>query len=76
MESCDGALAKDYLYNLRTSLQRELFYNGKSLLLLTKDWIHDLKKLVIKKFQGQVVDSQTAGTSCKTPKITSHVYYT
>jgi hypothetical protein len=68
MESCSAAFAKDCLYNLRTSLQWELFYNGKSLLLLSKDWTHDLKKLVIKKFQAQVVDRQTAGTSCKTPQ--------
>jgi hypothetical protein len=66
---------KNCLYNLRKSLQWELFYNGESLLLLTKDWIHDLKKLVINFFQAQLVDRQTAGTSCKTPKNTSHVYY-
>lgn len=66
---------KNCLYNLRKSLQWELFYNRESFLLLTKDWIHNLKKLVINFFQAQLVDRQTAGTSCKTPKNTSHVYY-
>jgi hypothetical protein len=45
------------------------------LLLLSKDWTHDLKKLVIKKFQAQVVDRQTAGT-CKTPQKILHMFTT